>query len=135
MRKILLIAGSILVLVIIVIMVLLQNYKGSPDYNYITAKLDIKNGNIRFINTGYRTPCAKDSEIDLATAKYGFKNFFIGYDTTAQKIKGINNYNELMETYLAYRNGNDWRISYQKEVDSLYKVAFIQDSSKQRFAK
>jgi len=124
-----------MVLAIIVIMALLQNYKGSPDYNYITAKLDIKNGNIRIINKGYRIPSVKDSEIDLAAAKYGFKNIFIGYDTTAQKIKGINNYNELMETYLAFRNGDDWRVSYQREVDSLYKMAVLSDSSKLKPAK
>ncbi len=135
MRKILLIAGILLILAIIVIMVIRQNYKGSPDYNYIAAKLDIGNGNIRIINIGYRIPCTKDSEIDLATAKYGFKNIYIGYDTTAQKIKGITNYNDLMEGYLALRNGNNWRRSYQKELDSLYKLAFVQDSGKQKFAK
>jgi len=87
------------------------------------------------INPGYRISCVKDSEIDEAAAKYGFKNIFIGYDTTAKKNKGINNYNELMETYLAFRNGNDWRVRYKKEVDSLYKLAFLQDSSKLNPAK
>lgn len=135
MRKILLTASILLILAIIVIMVFRQNYKGSPDYNYIAAKLDIGNGNIRIINTGYRIPCSKDSLIDLATAKFGFKNIYIGYDTTADKIKGIKNYNELMETCLTVRNGNNWRRIYQKELDSLYKLAFVQDSSKQKFAK
>lgn len=130
MRKLLFIAASILVLIIIVIIAFVQNYKGSPDYNYIAAKLDIGNGNIRIINTGYRIPCTKDSEIDLATARYGFKNIWIGYDTTAEKIKGIRNYNELMEAYLTIRNGNDWRVSYQKEVDSLCKLTFVQPNAR-----
>lgn len=130
MRKIILIAGSMLVLFISVIIIFRKNYIGSPDYNYLTAKLDIKNGNVRIINIGYRIPSSKDKEIVFVAAKYGFKNIHIGYDTTKDKMNGIKNYNEIAEVYLTLRNGNNWRTNYQKEVDSLYKVAVTQNNPK-----
>ena len=130
MRKRLLIISAILILVISGVVIFWQNYKNSPDYNYLTAKLDIKNGNVRIVHIGYRTPSSKDKEIDMITAKYGFENIYIGYDTTKEKMNGIKNYNEMTETYLALRNGSTWRLSYQKEIDSFYKVAIIQGNGK-----
>ena len=112
-----------LVLIITAIIIIWQNSKGSPDYNYLTAKLDIKNGNVRIVHIGYRVPTSKDKEIDLVAAKYGFKNIHIGYDTTKKLMNGIKNYNDIAEAYLKLRNGMNWRVAYQKEVDSLYKVA------------
>lgn len=125
MRKSTLIICSILIAIIFALLVVRQNYKDSPDYNYITAKLDIRNKNIRLINIGLRKPSSKDSAIDMVTAKYGFKNIYIGYDTTRQIISGINNYNDVMEAYLKIVNGANWREDYQREVDSLYKIAGI----------
>ena len=122
MRKIVITVGSALILVIAVIIIVRLNYKGSPDFNYITAKLDIKNGNIRIINTGYRIPSSKDKEIDMVAAKYGFKNIYIGNDTTKQKMNGIKNYNKITETYLALRNGNNWRNNFLREIDSIYRI-------------
>jgi hypothetical protein len=130
MGKIILIVGSILVLLISAIIIFWQNYKGSPDYNYLTAKLDLKNGNVRIINVGYRITSSKDKEIDIVAEKYGFKNIHIGYDTTKQKMKGIKNYNEMVEAYLALRNGSNWKVNYQREVDSLYKAATIEGNGK-----
>lgn len=127
MRKVILIISSILIAVIFAILVVRQNYKGSPDYNYITAKLDIRNKNVRIINVGLRKPTSKDNEIDMVAAKYGFKNIYIGYDTTKKIISGINNYNDVMDAYLKIRNGVTWREDYQREADSLYKVASIQN--------
>ena len=123
MRKAILIISLIVIAAITVILVVRQNFKGSPDYNFITAKLDIKNGKQRIIHTGFRKPSSKDSEIDSLTAAYGFKNVYIGYDTTKQIIRGIHNYNDVIETYLNLRNGSGWREKYQREVDSLYKAS------------
>ena len=123
MRRVVIIICSILIVIIFALLVVRQNYKNSPDYNYITAKLDIKNKNARIINVGLRKPCSKDNEIDSVEAEYGFKNIYIGYDTTKQIISGINNYNEVMEAYLKLRNGINWRENYQLKVDSLYKAA------------
>jgi hypothetical protein len=58
----------------------------------------------------------------MVAAKYGFKNIYLGNDTTTQIVSGINNYNEVMEAYLQLRNGINWREIYQREVDSIYKV-------------
>ena len=123
MRRVIIIICSILAAVIFALLVVRQNYKDSPDYNYITAKLDIRNKNARIINIGLRKPSSKDNEIDSVEAVYRFKNIYIGYDTTKQIISGINNYNEVMEAYLRIRNGSDWRENYQRKVDSLYKAA------------
>ncbi len=109
--------------IIFALLVVRQNYKNSPDYNYITAKLDIRNKNVRIINVGLRKPSSKDSEIDSIESGYGFKNVYIGYDTTQQILSGISNYNEVIEAYLKLRNGIDWRENYQRKVDSLYKAA------------
>ncbi|MEO6721906.1 MAG: hypothetical protein ABIN67_16175 [Ferruginibacter sp.] len=106
--------------------VIRQNYKNSPDYNYITAKLDIKNNNARIINIGLRKPSLKDNEIDMVAAKYGFKNIYIGNETKKQILTGIINYNSVIESYLELRNGSNWRKFYQLEVDSLYNAASLQ---------
>lgn len=123
MPRVIIIICSILAVVIFALLVVRQNYKNSPDYNYITAKLDIRNKNARIVNVGLRKPSSKDNEIDTIEAEYGFKNIYIGYDTAKQIISGINNYNEVIEAYLKLRNGIDWRENYQLKVDSVYKVA------------
>ena len=123
MRKSVLIFSLILIAAITIMLVVRQNFKGSPDYNFITAKLDIKDGNQRIIHPGFRKPSSKDLEIDSLTSVYGFKNVYIGYDTTKQIMQGIHNYNDVIEAYLKLRNGSVWREKYQREVDSLYKVA------------
>ncbi len=123
MRRVTIIICSILVAVILALLVVRQNYKDSPNYNYITAKLDIRNKNARIINVGLRKASLNYSKIDSIEAEYGFKNIYIRYDTTKQIISGINNYNEVIEAYLKLRNGIDWRENYQRKVDSLFKAA------------
>jgi len=122
MRKAALIIGSVLIAAIIALLVIRQSYKDSPDYNYVTAKLDVYNKDAKIIHVGHRIPSPKDNEIDMVAAKYGFKNIYVGYDTTREIMSGINNYNQVMEAYLKLRNGIDWREAYLKEVDSLYKT-------------
>lgn len=109
----------ILAAVIFALLVVRQNYKNSPDYNYITAKLDIRNNNVRIINVGWRKLSSKNNEIDSVEAVYGFKNIYIGYDTTNKIISGLNNYNNVIEAYLKLRNGINWREIYQRKIDSL----------------
>lgn len=119
-----------LILIIAAISMLWQTYEFSSDYNYATAKLDIKNGNARIIHTGVRKISSKDKEVDMVAARYGFTNIYIEKFTKTQTEKGVKNYNELIEAYLILRNGPDWKTRYKKEVDSLYKVAFNQDHGK-----
>ena len=130
MPKKILIAVFILILLIAAINMLWQTYEFSSDYNYATAKLDIKNGNARIIHAGAHKISSKDKEIEMVAARYGFTNIYIEKFTKTQTEKGVNNYNELIEAYLILRNGPDWKTRYEKEVDSLYKVAFDQDNDK-----
>ena len=71
-------------------------------------------------------PCSKDIEIKMVMNKYGFKVSNIGCIVTEQEINAIETYNNVVEKYLTQHNGKNWRITYQKEVDSLYKIAFNQ---------
>ena len=124
MRKKLLITGIILVLLIAITSTLWQYYDLSSDYNYATAKIDIKNGNIKIINVGVHRISSKDKEIEMVADRYGFKNIYIEKFTAKQTEKGIMNYNDLTGSYLTLRNGLNWKARYAKEVDSLYKSAF-----------
>lgn len=123
MRKRLLMVGIVSVLIISLVYVVWQAYDFSSDYNYATAKLDIKNGNIRIINVGIPKISSIDKEIEKVSTRYGFKNIYIKKFTPQQTEKGIKDYNDLINKYLSYRNGLNWKIKYQKEVDSLYKLA------------
>ena len=99
-----------------------QAYDLSADYNYATAKLDIKNGTVKVIHIGSHKVSSKEKKIEWAAARYGFKNTYIEKFTPQQTEKGIRNYNDLVADYLILRNGADWKINYQWEVDSLYKI-------------
>ncbi len=122
MRKVIMIVGLFMIAILSLAIIFWRQYKKSPDYNYFTAKLDIKNGNARIIHVGYRALTLKDKKIDSIASKYGFKNEFIGNEITKEKMTGIKHYNETIETYLLLRNGPGWRVDYQNEIDSLYKM-------------
>lgn len=128
MRKRLIIIGLLLIFIISLVSILWRVYDLSSEYNYATAKIDIKNGDIKIINIGTPKISSKDKEIEMTAKRYGFKNIYIEKYTQQQTKKGIDNYNELIETYLAFRNGPGWKTSYKREVDSLYKVAAIQNN-------
>jgi hypothetical protein len=115
-------------LIIAMISMLWRGYDLSSDYNYATAKIDIKNGNAKIIHMGIPKISSKDKEIEMVAARYGFKNIYIEKHTPQQTRKGINNYNELIGSYLVLRNGSDWETSYKREVDSLYKVSANQNN-------
>ena len=119
MRNKFLIIGLILAAVITILLIVKKNYSLSPEYNYITAKLDIKNSNCRFVNVMDSIIPLKEKEIKKVSSKYGFKNVYLK-KATQNEMKGIRNYNETIEIYLNFRNGSDWRDNYQKEIDSLY---------------
>jgi hypothetical protein len=125
MRNGILLISLILAGLIFALLIARQNFKNSPDYNFITAKLDIKDNKMQIINIGLRKPCTKDSEIDMVAARYGFRNIYVENKTRKQILRGINDYNSLMESYLTLRNGMNWRKYYQWEVDSLFRVSSL----------
>ena len=122
MPKRLLAGVVIFILIISIAYIVWQAYDLSADYNYATAKLDIKNGTVKVIHIGSHKVSSKEKEIEWAAARYGFKNTYIEKFTPQQTEKGIRNYNDLVADYLILRNGADWKINYQWEVDSLYKI-------------
>lgn len=118
MRKQFLIIGLILTASITIILIVRKNYNLSPEYNYVTAKLDIKNGNCRIINVGEHIISSKERETEAVASKYSFRNVHLK-KVTSNELKGINNYNETIEIYLAFRNGINWKAHYQNEIDSI----------------
>ncbi|MEO6254307.1 MAG: hypothetical protein ABIO79_13420 [Ferruginibacter sp.] len=119
-KKIFFILGPILILICIVIIIVWQSYASSPEYNYVTAKLDIKNNNSRIVNVIDSIVPLKEKEIQAIASKYRFKNVYL-QKITPGEMNGIKQYNETIEMYLNFRNGPHWKYSYQKEIDSLYK--------------
>jgi len=121
-KKIFFIPGSILIVIFAAIFIVWRNYASSPEYNYVTAKLDIKNGNSRVVNVEDSIIPFKEKLIQTIASKYGFKNVYL-QKVTSNEMNGIKNYNEVIEMYLNLRNGSDWRYNYQKEIDSLNRVS------------
>lgn len=130
MRKKILIIGLILAAVVAILLFVRNNYNLSPEYNYFTAKLDIKNGNCRIVNVGGHIISSNEQEAKVVASKYGFRNIYVE-KATSSELKGITNYNEAIEIYLALRNGSNWREKYQKEIDSIFmRTAPIKNNGK-----
>ena len=126
-KKRILITCSILVLTISILTFLWWKYGLFSDYNYFTAKEDIKKGNIRLLYYGLPAITSKDNEMEKVRAKYGFKDFNLGCGFTDEELRTTNIYNEVMEEYLEKRNGKNWVNNLKRELDSLYKIARSQD--------
>ncbi len=122
MRKVIWIFTTFLILLLFATFIIRKNFKNSPEYNYITAKIDVQKGNVRVINVGLQKPASLDKEIDIVSEKYGFKNIFIENESSKDILKGIDNYNSVIESYLNLRNGSNWRTKYQSEIDSIIKI-------------
>ena len=122
MKKGVLIICTILLAFVIAIIIIRQNFKNSPDYNYITAKIDIQKGNAKLISVGSRISSPFDKEIDLLAKKYGFTNTYIESVTSKNVLTGIENYNSVIESFLNLRNGSSWREKYKAEIDSIKHV-------------
>lgn len=119
MKKGVFILGSILLIFIIAILIIKQNFKNSPDYNYITAKIDIQKGNVKLITVGARTSNPFDKQIEILDKKYGFTKINIEKETSKKVLSGIANYNSVINSFLILKNGNNWREKYQAEFDSI----------------
>ena len=105
---------------ILLIGILLWNFGFINRYNFLTAKIDIMNGNPKIITVGL--PIFTDNELNRITKKYGFKNVNFGCIVTQSQLNGIDSYNAEIETYLERKNGENWRIHYDQEIDSLIKT-------------
>jgi hypothetical protein len=124
MRHKIWLASLAVIVIVFSIIFLFRGYGLFSSYNYFTARRDIKSNNIQIISAGLPMICSKDSEIKAVRVKYGFKVNNIGCVVSTQEMNGIEEYNNVVEQYLSQRNGKDWRMAYETEVDSLYRVAF-----------
>jgi hypothetical protein len=88
-------------------------------YNYFTAKRDIRNGKIQLVSYGLPSP-ELIQEADIRK-KYGFSRSNAGCIATTDLIQGISMYNNIVQNYLNKRNGHDWRLRYEREIDSVSK--------------
>ena len=126
MRKLIIILSSFFILIILTSFVLWWKYDVFSEYSYFAAKRDIMNGNIRLVNYGLPVITAKDNELDNVRAKYGFKSFNLGCTFSNKELRGTEAYNRVMEDYLTTRNGKNWRINFQREIDSIYRIVLTQ---------
>lgn len=96
-------------------------YGLNEDYNYFTAKRDIKNGKVQILETGLILPTPnvdwnKQQEVEKITANhFGYKSVYLGCTMT----HGIDIYNIVMEDYLDKVNGKNWRVKSRQMFDSL----------------
>jgi hypothetical protein len=86
-------------------------------FNYLTAKSDIAN------NTPYKVLVGESLitpiDMNLISQKYGFMNVGFGCIVSGIEENGISMYNSEIDKYLTEINGTDWKVKYQKEIDSL----------------
>ena len=82
-------------------------------YNYFTAKQDIDNGEIKIMMYG-ELRLNEELEAEIAK-KYGFKYGGIGCAVTQPLIHGIQEYNQVVDSYLDKANEKNWRDKFQKE--------------------
>ncbi len=93
------------------------HYGWCEDYNYFTAKRDLKKGKVQLLIAGQlissdteRTWRAKDSIRNV----FGFSLINVGIYSN-----GLERYNEVMEDYLLERNGENWEERLNAKCDSI----------------
>ena len=98
------------------------NYYGlNEEYNYFSAKRDIKNGKIQILETGLILPepnvdWDKKQEVEKRLERqFGYKSIYLGCTLT----HGIGIYNSVMEDYLENVNGKNWRTKHRQMLDTL----------------
>jgi len=87
------------------------------EYNYFTAKRDVKKGNVQVLSAGLIIYFEHDTILNekiraVIEKKYGFKSKEVG----CIYYEGIGFYNHVMEDYLVERNGPNWRSRFNKEI-------------------
>lgn len=96
-------------------------YGLDEEYNYFTARRDIKNGKVQILETGLTLPepnvnweKKQDAE-KIAENQFGYKSVYLGCTIT----HGIDIYNSVMEDYLEKANGKNWRTKERVTIDSI----------------
>jgi len=94
-------------------------YGLDEQYNYFTAKRDIKNGNVQILETGFIMPpddWEKREVVEKITAShFPYKSVYLGCIVT----NGIVIYNSVIKDYLEKINGKGWRTRERQMFDSI----------------
>ena len=104
-----------------IIMTATNHYGLNEEYNYFSAKRDIKNGKIQLLETGLFLPepnidWDKKQDVEKRLEKqFGYKSIYLGCSVT----HGIGIYNSIMEDYLEKVYSKNWRSKQQRMSDSL----------------
>jgi hypothetical protein len=101
------------------------NYYGlNEEYNYFTAKQDIRKGKIQLLETTGLTLPDPNTNVDWnkkqnaekkVEKQFGYKTINLGCTWT----NGIGIYNSVMENYLDKVNGKNWRANERQMFDSI----------------
>ncbi len=96
-------------------------YGLDEEYNYFTAKHDIRNGKIQFLETGLISPepnvdwNKKQDAKKKIEKQFGYKSIYLGCIVT----NGTYIYNTVMEDYLEKVNGKNWKTKERQMLDSI----------------
>lgn len=99
----------------------ISHYGLNEEYNYFTAKRDIKNGKVQILETGLILPepsvdwDKKQEAEKKAENQFGYQSVYLGCTVT----HGIDIYNSVVEDYLEKVNGKNWRTKKRMIVDSI----------------
>lgn len=85
-------------------------------YNSLTAKQDIKNGQVQIIAIGL--PYMPQVRQRLAK-QYGFEYNYVGCKATTELLNGTRYYNEVVEKYLTDKFGKDFWTKFNAQFDSI----------------
>lgn len=88
----------------------------NEPYNYFSAKRDLKNGKIQLLFAGQLIGENEKTEqaIDSLDKSYGITYLNVGIET-----RGLERYNEVIESYLKKQYGKNWKANYTRQVDSI----------------
>ena len=89
-------------------------------FNFWTAKQDIKNGKIQFVEIG-EMPLNFVQKQELANS-YGFNFYLFGCIVSTDIINGTEYYNKKMVSHLESKFGIGWWTKFQKQLDKIDNV-------------
>lgn len=87
---------------------------------------DIKKGKVKLISYGFSMPLPPpytnyNRQVDSLQKVYGIEIEDRGCMMDSLTLVKMNGYNKIIISYLSKRNGDNWYINYQRQLDSLYK--------------
>ena len=86
-----------------------------PHLNRKQAFKDIMTNHVKFVHFGMG---GATKEVEAINRKYGFKDYNLG--CLIYKDKRIEEYQTIIDAYLKWRNGLNWKEKYYKELEVLY---------------